>query len=291
MISLLLICSISIGHAQDTPEISMEQKLYQEYKANGIEKALKLYDESDMKGNEYTFLSEPLNQLGYHIMQQDKDLQAAEKVFLAQITEYPHEANPYDSYADLLMEKGDEANAKMNYKKAIDLSADMDDLEAKQRMLEASKPKLAKLEKSGNSLDFLEGTWNTQNYNIQNGNKTLTNEGTVTFTKENSMLKGVMHSKSGDYIGTRILAYDAVEDVYDMVYINNAMAGIEPSTLKVEKVTPEIVVIIEKFNENGKDMKVKHVLNRTGGNIAWDITDLTDGKDVKVAEMVFNKNQ
>lgn len=291
MISLLLIFFVSTGYTQETPEVSMEKKLYQEYKKNGVEKALKMYSESDMKGNEYTFLSEPLNQLGYHIMQQDNDLNAAEKIFMAQIDEYPNEANPYDSYADLLMAKGDEAGAKENYKKAISLSANMDDVEAKQRMLEASKPKLAKLEGAGNTLDFLEGTWNTKNYNIQNGNKTLSNEGTVTFTKEDTMLKGKMIDKSGNYIGSRIIAYDAVNDEYDMAYIGSSLSGIEPSTLKVEKATPEKVVIIESFQENGKDRKVKHVLNRKGGEIAWDIMDLSNGQDNKVAEMVFNKQQ
>lgn len=287
----MLVFFISTGYTQETPEVSMEKKLYQEYKQNGIEEALKMYADSDMKGNEYTFLSEPLNQLGYYIMQQDNDLDAAEKVFKAQIDEYPNEANPYDSYADLLMAKGDETGARENYKKAISLSANMDDLEAKQRMLEASKPKLAKLEGTGNTLDFLEGTWDTKNYNIQNGNKSLANEGTVTFTKEDAMLKGTMKDKSGKYVGSRIIAYDAVNDQYDMAYISNSLAGIEPSTLKVEKATPEKVVIIESFQENGKDMKVKHVLNRSGGEIAWDVMDLSNGQDNKVAEMVFNKKQ
>lgn len=290
MISLMLVFFVSTGYTQETPEVSMEKKLYKEYKANGVDKALQMYDQSDLKGNEYTFQQEPLNQLGYHIMQEDNDLKAAEKVFQAQIKEYPNEANPYDSYADLLVEKGDKEKAKQNYQKAIELAANIQDPDLKRQMLSASKPKLAKLDGSGNKLDFLEGTWSTKNYNIQNGDKTLRYEGKVTFTKDNSMLKGTLHNKAGEYMGTRIMAYDAVDDEYDMVYINNSLAGIEPSTLKIEKSTPEKVVMIEKFNENGKDITIKHVLNRKGGEIAWDIMDLTDGQDKQVAEMVFNKD-
>lgn len=290
LIGILLICFVSMGYSQETPDANMEKSLYKEYKANGIEKAMKMYDQSEVKGNEYSFQKEPLNQLGYHIMQEDKDLKAAEKVFLAQIDEYPEEANPYDSYADLLMEKGEKEKAKQNYQKAIELAANIQDESLKQQMINASKPKLAQLDGSGNKLDFLQGTWNTKNYNIQNGNKTLAYEGSVTFKKEGSMLEGTMHNKEGKYGGTRIIAYNAVDGVYDMAFINSALAGIAPSTLKIENSTPEKVVMIEKYNENGKDITVKHVLNRKGNEIAWDVVDLTDGGDNKVAEMVFNKN-
>ncbi len=47
-------------------------------------------------------------------MMEDKDLETAEAVFKTQIEEYPEQANPYDSYGDLLLEKGEKEKAKKN---------------------------------------------------------------------------------------------------------------------------------------------------------------------------------
>lgn len=288
---LMLLFSISLGVAQETTE-NVTEKLYKEYKQNGIDEALKNYEKSPAKGNEYTFLSEPLNVLGYRLMSEG-DLPAAEKVFLAQIEEYPNEANPYDSYADLLMEKGDEAKAKKNYKKAIDLSATMDDLERKAQMLEASKTKLAKLEGAGTELQFLKGKWSIRNFGFQDGEKVLRNEGNVEFTtsEDKTILTGTLHDKSGKYIGTRIITYDAIDEEYDMVWIGNSLTGIDPSTIKIEKSTPNEIVMIEKYEENGQKKKAKHVLNRKSGEIAWDIHDLNNSEAKNpVAHMDFKKN-
>ncbi|TBW28405.1 M48 family metallopeptidase [Gramella sp. KN1008] len=290
MMSLMLLFCMSFAVAQETGNVP--EKLYNDYKQNGIDKTLKNYDKNPVKGNEYTFLSEPLNVLGYRLMSEG-DLEAAEKVFLAQIDEYPNEANPYDSYADLLMEKGDEEKAKKHYQKAIELSATMEDLEEKAQMLEASKTKLAKLEGAGTELQFLEGKWAMQNFGYQDGKKTLRNEGNVQFTtnENKTVLTGTLHNKAGDYIGTRIITYDAIDEEYDMVWIGNSLTGIDPSTIKIEKSSPQEIVMIEKFEEDGKKRKVKHVLKKKSDEIAWEIHDLsnTDGNN-PVAEMNFKKN-
>jgi uncharacterized protein (TIGR02996 family) len=290
VMSILLVFCMSSSIAQETKE-NVPEKLYQHYKEKGIEKSLQFYDKNPVKGNEYTFLSEPLNVFGYRIMAEG-DLEAAEKVFLAQIDEYPDEANPYDSYADLLMEKGDEEKAKKNYQKAIELSATMEDLEAKAQMLEASKTKLAKLDGSGSELQFLKGKWATRNFGYKDGEKFLRSEGNVEFisNEDNSLLTGTLRDNEGKYIGTRIIAYDAVDEEYDMIWVGNSLTGIQPSTIKIEKSTPEKFVMIEKFEENGEKKKMKHVLNRTTGEITWDIKDLSaDEAGTNVAQMNFKK--
>lgn len=287
---LLFLFFISVGQAQESPENTSE-KLYQDYKNNGIEKTLEAYKSSPANADEYTFLSEPLNVLGYRLMGEG-DLEAAEKAFLAQIEEYPGEANPYDSYADLLMEKGDQEKARKHYKKAIELSATMEDVEAKAQMLEASKTKLAKLEGAGSELQFLKGNWATQNYGYRDGEKFLRNEGDVEFTvnDENHFLTGTLRDKSGNFVGRRIIAYDAVNEEYDMVWIGNSLNGIEPSTIKIQKSTPDEIVMIEKFEENGKKIKIKHVLKKKSDEIAWDVHDLTNGDtENPVAHMNFRK--
>ncbi|MDX1542671.1 MAG: hypothetical protein R3214_01910 [Christiangramia sp.] len=289
-LALMLLFSISLVFAQEKID-NITDELYKDYKENGIEKTLKDYNNSSVKGDVYTFLTEPLNVLGYRLMDEG-DLEAAEKVFLAQIDEYPDEANPYDSYADLLMEKGDEEKARKNYKKAIDLSATMEDLERKAQMLEASKTKLAKIEGAGTELQFLKGKWSTKNFGFQDGEKILQREGSVEFTanEDNTLLTGVLHDKSGNYIGSRIIAYDAVDEEYDMVWVGNSMTGIETSTIKIQKSAPNEIVMIEKYEENGQKKKIKHVLNKKSGEIAWDIHDLSNSEAKNpVAHMDFKK--
>lgn len=291
-LSMMMVFSMTISIGQETTD-SVPDKLYQDYKQNGIDKALQTYDKSPVKGNEYTFLSEPLNVLGYRIMHEG-NLNAAEKVFLAQIDEYPNEANPYDSYADLLMEKGNEEEAKKHYKKAIDLSATMEDLEAKAQMLEASKTKLAKLDGTGSDLHFLEGKWAIKNYGYQDGKKTLRTEGNLEFliNEDNTLLTGVLRNKEGKYMGTRIIAYDAVDEQYEMVWVGNSLTGIDPSTIKIQKSTPDQIVMIEEYEENGEMKKAKHILKRKSGEIAWDIFDLSDsGSSDPVAHMSFKRNE
>ena len=73
---------------------------------------MKMYEKH--KTAAYEGLQEPLNLLGYKLMMEDKDLETAEAVFKTQIEEYPEQANPYDSYGDLLLEKGEKEKAKKN---------------------------------------------------------------------------------------------------------------------------------------------------------------------------------
>lgn len=292
--SAILFLFLNVTYAQQTTQVSTtvnpSEELYQHYKQNGIDAAIKMYDSSPSKGDEYTLLSEPLNVLGYRLMDEG-DLDAAEKAFKAQIDEYPNEANPYDSYADLLMEKGDEAGAKKNYQKAIELSATMDDAEAKQQMLEASKSKLAMLEGAGSDLQFLKGKWNTKMFRIQDGEKNMTQQGSVEFSAngKNNVLTGIMKDKNGDYVGTRIIAYDAIDEQYDMVFAGNSPNGIETSVLKIEESSPQKVVFTEAYEENGKKMMVRHILNKASGDIAWEIHELKGDQENPVAEMTFTK--
>lgn len=289
LFSLAFLLGMVYSPAQNNPDLP--EKLYQDYKNNGIEKALNDYNNSPARGDEYTFLTEPLNVLGYRIMDEG-DLAAAERVFLAQIDEYPNQANPYDSYADLLMQKGEEEKAREHYKKAIDLSATMEDVEEKAQMLEASKTKLAILEGAGSVFEFLEGTWEVSNYGYENGEKMLQREGTMVFhaNENNTILSGVFKNNNGEFVGTRIIAYNAVDENYEMAWASNPMLGIEPSTIKVEKNSTNEVIVIEHYEEDGDQQKVKHVIDKASGDLSWDIYDLsnTDGKK-PVASMTFKK--
>lgn len=292
LVMLMFLLGMTISFAQNSTE-EISDQIYKDYKKEGIDTALKKFDKSPVKGDEYTVYSEPLNILGYRLMDIG-DLEAAEKVFLAQIDEYPNEANPYDSYADLLLEKGDEEKAKKYFQKAIDLSATIDDSDLKERSLAASKTKLAKIEGRGKDLKFLEGKWEMKNFAIEDGEKNLQNEGNIEFSlnQDSTVLTGIFKSKSGEFLGTRIIAYDAIDEVYDMVWIGNNMRGINPSTIKIKKSSPEEVIMVQKYKEDGNDVKVRHILKKTSEKIAWDVHDLSRGADENlVSQMTFTKTE
>lgn len=155
MLSLFLLLSFSVVLAQDNKALNDE--LYKTYKEKGLEQTMKVYKEKANK--EYEGLQEPLNQLAYKLMMEDKDLEAAEKLFKAQIEEYPDEANPYDSYADLLLEKGNKEEAKKHFKKSAALAENISDKDEKLQMKRASLSKLAKLENRHKAMDILSGEW------------------------------------------------------------------------------------------------------------------------------------
>ncbi len=271
---------------------SITEKIYQDYKEKGVDEALKAFKKSPEYGKEYSDLGEPLNVVGYRIMGMDKDLDAAEKVFMAQIKEYPDEANPLDSYGDLLLAKGDKEKAIKYFKKSIDKIEAKGDNE-ENSLLAASKSKLAKLEGRGSALKFALGTWNMERFNIEDGKKSAPYKGTMTFAynEDDSILTSNMHDEAGTYRGTRIIAYDALDDNYDLIYAGGeAMRGLMPSTLIIKEDSPEKLVFIEKYTEDGKEMKAKHILTKADNNVTWDINEISDdNKENPVVAMNITK--
>lgn len=285
-LSLVFIFGITLTtYAQQGNNSTFVEELFEIYSNQGIEKTLEAYKANPVSGDIYTYNSEPLNTLGYRIMGTG-DLSAAEKVFLAQIDEYPEEANPYDSYADLLMQKGEEDKAVEFYKKAIDHSGTIEDAEQKAVMLETTQTKVALAEKTPQDLQFLKGKWNSKTYSFSNDEKRLVSEGEMIFAgnKNNSIINSEQYNKAGDYYGTRIIAYDAVDEEFDMAFIQDNMSGVRNSSLELVKSTPEQVIMTETFSEKGKTVNTKHVLNRKGENIEWLVYDLSDGNETLTSQ-------
>ena len=287
---LFLFCLTAVYPQQ--MDDSITEKIYQDYKEKGVDEALKAFEKSPEYAKEYSNLQEPLNVVGYRIMNMDKDLNAAEKMFMAQIKEYPDEANPLDSYGDVLLAKGDKEKAIKYFKKSVDK------IEAKGNseetdLLAASKSKLAKLEGRGNALKFAVGTWEMERYNVVDGKKSASFKGTMTFeyNEDNSLLTSNIHDEAGIYRGTRIIAYDALEDNYDLIYVSGeAMRGLMPSTLIIKEDSPEKLVFIEKYTEDGKEIKAKHILTKANNKVTWDIHEISDdNKENQVVAMNITK--
>jgi len=295
VISFLLICSLTALYGQEKNDQSLNDKLYQQYKEKGVDAALATYHKEADKDDEYTGMSEPLNQLGYQIMMEAKDLDAAEKVFLAQIKTYPNEANPLDSYGEFLMKKGKNEEAKKYFKKSVAAIEAMNDPSQARNILIASKSNLAKIEGKTSVFDFVVGSWDMKIYDIIDGVKTPPYTGTIqwSYNDDNSLITGSMYDDQGIYRGSRILAYDALDDVYDLAYIRGGVfSGIEPSTLMIEENSPQKVVFLETYKENDQDKKARHTITKEGGTVEWSINELdTNDAENPVAVMNFQKQK
>ena len=84
--------------------------------------AIKLKAHYDMVSKEMGYKVSPpesnINFLGYNAMN-NKNFTKAAALFKMNIDNYPNSDNVYDSYADLMVEQKDTANAIVNYKKAL----------------------------------------------------------------------------------------------------------------------------------------------------------------------------
>lgn len=98
--------------------------LYEKYEDEGIDEAIDWYKklkEGEMLGTFYTDRAE-LNSLGYYLMNNKNDLNAAEKIFELNMNEYPDWFNAYDSYAEALMNQNKNEAAIEYYKKSLEMN-------------------------------------------------------------------------------------------------------------------------------------------------------------------------
>ena len=93
-----------------------------DFSDTSAELAIKLKAHYDMVSKEMGYKVSPpesnINFLGYNAMN-NKNFTKAAALFKMNIDNYPNSDNVYDSYADLMVEQKDTANAIVNYKKAL----------------------------------------------------------------------------------------------------------------------------------------------------------------------------
>ena len=78
-----------------------------------------------------------LNVLGYQLLNEDH-LDNALRVFKLNIDEHPTSANPYDSYGDALLVKGDSVKALKNFKTCFEMDSTLSYAKDKSEKLEAA---------------------------------------------------------------------------------------------------------------------------------------------------------
>ena len=283
IISIFLICFATTVFSQDVKKKSVGDVVYEEYQKGDIDKALAKY--RDMKAKKaagYDFTEWELNRIGYQLMLEDKDLEAAEKVFKLNIEEYPQAANPHDSYGDYFMEKGDKQEAKKHFEKAISM-AEKSTREDEKDLLKMSTAKLAKLNEKHKQLDFLIGNWDVQSTSFTEGlgGGTFTGVDEYVRNKDENMIMINHLNERGEVVGKRIMVYDAINDEYDVAYINiNTPMGMETGSLKMKDLGNNSFEFTEKLIGEDEDKKMKHELKkRPDGGLDWVIFESDAGKE------------
>ena len=289
-ISLVLICFTTSLLAQNDSQTRVDE-LYKIYKDKGAKEVLKNY-ETNNSNKEYEGMAEPLNVLAYRLMQEEKDLKAAEMLLQAQIEEYPNEANPYDSYSDVLLEMEKKDEAKKYIQKSMKL-AEETDTEENKLILEAGKAKMAILENKDKQLNFLVGNWDNETKVYQNGEEvnSATSTNNVSFDSSGSIMI-VDHDGPGkDPCCKRVMVYDPVEDEFDVAYMRrNQSQGINNSKLKVKELKPGHYEVMETYTDNdNKEVQIKHDLTRKADEVEWITYNATGNDWEKIRTMNLKK--
>lgn len=296
IMSLILMFFMVAGYAQDKEKTSIGEVVYEEYQENGVDQAISKY--KDLKANraeEYTWDEWELNNIGYQIMNDDNDLEGAEKIFNLNMEEYPTAANPYDSYSDYLLKKGDTAKAKEYLLKSVAIAEKSDIEDEQTRILSSSKGKLARLDKKDRQLDFLVGDWNIDATSYQEGKEAAQMKGKdkVVFEKNANALIFHHFDDQQNSEGMRILTYDAVDDEFDVAYLSpSSLQGIEMSSMKMQNVGENKYEFMDRYTtRNGQEMVMKHEMEKISDNeINWVIFEKTnEGSWQKVYAMNMKK--
>lgn len=289
-ISLILLCFTTSLLAQNEG-LMMADQLYETYKDKGAKEVLKVYKENNTN-KDYEGMAEPLNVLAYRLMQDDKDLKAAEMLLQAQIEEYPNEANPYDSYSDVLMEMGKKDEAKKYIEKSLKLASEKE-TEENELVIAAGKAKMAMLENKDKQMNFLIGNWENETKTYRNGeeaNSTVSSNN-ISFSDEGSIMI-VDHNDTGNEpCCKRIMVYNPNEDEFDVAFMRrNQPNGIYNSKMKLRELGKDHLELMESYmNNENEEVTMKHDIIKKSNNVEWTTYASTDGEWEKVRTMNLKK--
>ena len=289
-ICLLLLCFTTSILAQSDSQ-AMTEKLYNVYKEDGAKEVLKVYEKNNTN-KEYEGMAEPLNILAYRLMQEEKDLKAAEMLLEAQMKEYPNEANPYDSYSDVLLEMGKKDEAKKYIEKSMKMAAEKD-TEENQLVIQAGKAKMAMLENKDKQLNFLVGNWDNKTTTYRNGEELNSSVSSNKISYDpNGSIMIVDHDHEGDDpCCKRVMVYNPNEDEFDVAFIRRTEPnGIWNSKMKVKELDKDHFEMTEYYmNDNNEEVKMKHDIKRKANNVEWTTYASNEGNWEKVRTMTLNK--
>ncbi|WP_223033395.1 serine hydrolase [Hanstruepera marina] len=126
----------------ETPKPSIATVVNKEIEANGVESAIKLYQQLRVEQSDtYKFDEAQLNTLAYKYLAEDKNAIALE-LFKLNVVSFPKASNPYDSLGEGYLKVGDTTQAITNYKKSLELNPANDNAKTVLLQLGVDKSKL-----------------------------------------------------------------------------------------------------------------------------------------------------
>ena len=271
------------GFAQELPPDSIGEEVYNEYQANGIDKAIAKYRELK-KTQEGELTQADLNLVGYKIMNEDKDMMAAEKIFKLNMEEHPKAANPYDSYGDYLVANGKEQEAREYFKKSAEMSKDSKDDWEKNTLHPQTRSKLAKIDKKHKQMDFLLGDWDIDATAYEDGKEVMKMKGKdkVKFDNASNSIILEHYNDQGKMDGMRIITYDAIDDEFDVAYFSpDRLRGIEVSNMKMKSVGDNQYEFTDSYtNDEGEEMDLKHEIRKISATkMEWVIFEQNENEE------------
>jgi tetratricopeptide (TPR) repeat protein len=284
MIMLMLAC-ISSSYAQDAEKKEIGDEVYAVYKEKGIDKAIETYHTlKKKKALEYTFDEHQLNNIGYKIMNNDSDAQAAKKVFWLNMVEYPDAINPQDSYGDVLVRLGEKEEARKYYEGAVQAYKKQGSFE--RNVSRGASAKMAVLDKKHQALNFLAGNWATNTTYWNEQNKEYKDTGEVSFNYFNDIvLVGEMKPKSRENQEIRghvwVITYNAQEDVYETAWVDADLKGLMASKMKIQNKEGNKHIFLEEFMEDEDAFNIRHEIVPQGNTIQWVMYESKNGQEFR----------
>ena len=104
--------------------------------SKNVNAAIDYFQEKKNDTENYSCDEDQINELGYGLLYENK-LDDALAIFKLNIQEHPKSANPYDSYGDALLMKGDSLQALENFKTCYKMDSSLDYARDKAEKLEA----------------------------------------------------------------------------------------------------------------------------------------------------------
>jgi len=103
--------------------LTLQEEMEEKYRSGGIETAVREYRDLHRRfygRGAYDFGENSLNAFGYTLLGEG-DVDAAVRVFLLNVEEFPDSGNVYDSLAEAYMQRGDRDLAVRNYERSLEL--------------------------------------------------------------------------------------------------------------------------------------------------------------------------
>ena len=113
--------AILYGQEPATPKRSLVAELGETVVSRGVDAAVARYRELKASNpNGYDFAEGALNQLGYRLLENNRDADAI-RIFKLNVEEYPKSGNAYDSLAEAYAKDGQKQEAIASYRKSLEL--------------------------------------------------------------------------------------------------------------------------------------------------------------------------